>query len=218
MGPWARSFVAAVVGRTERPADVVLAEVRNLSVEVGTIRGECGDCTVTLTAERVPARIWEAMTRFAQGRGPLEEGVAGRTQSVHLEHLMAEDWGEPLIPRASAITRACTCDVAGPCEHIAALAFAFADEVDGDPLSLLRWRGCIENAPDELPPPVTEATTEAGDPWEGGPLPEAVAVRALPPGAVLNRLGPSGILVEDADLADRLLPAYAAFSGGREGS
>jgi uncharacterized Zn finger protein len=157
------------------------------------------------------------MTRFAQGRGPLEEGVAGRKQSVHLEHLMAEDWGEPLIPRASAIARACTCDAAGPCEHIAALAFAFADEVDGDPLSLLRWRGCIENAPDELPPPVTEATTEAGDPWEGGPLPEAVAVRALP-GAVLNRLGPSGILVEDADLADRLLPAYAAFSGGREGS
>lgn len=212
MGPWARSFVAAVVGRVERPSDAVLTEVRNLSVEVGTIRAEFGECTVTLTAGRVPARIWEAMTRFAQRRGPLEEAVAGRTQSVHLEHVMAEDWDEPLIPRSSAITRVCTCDAAGPCEHIAALAFAFADEVDGDPSALLRWRGCIENATDEIPPPTTEATTEAGDPWQGDPLPETGEVRALPAGAVLKRLGPSGIPIGDADLAHVLRTAYAIFA------
>ena len=72
---------------------------------------------MSLSAEPVPPRIWAAMTRFAQNRGPLKEAVEGRIQSVHLEHLMAEDWGEPLIPRrersrararATAPTRAST--------------------------------------------------------------------------------------------------------------
>ena len=209
MGPWSRSFVAAVVGRAERPSDEQLAEVHDLVVEVGTISAQVGECKVTLSAERVPPRIWSAMVRFAQNRGPLEEAVAGRTQSVHLEHLMAEDWGEPLIPRASAITRACTCDTGGVCEHTAALVFAFADEIDSDPSLLLRWRGCTENAPDaEVAPPLAEALPEVIDPWQGGRLAEAGAVRVLPVGAVLQRLGPSGVQVGEDDLADALKRAY----------
>ena len=121
MGPWSRSFVAAVVARTERPSDEVLADVRDLTVDVGVIRARVGECTVTLSADPVPPRIWAAMTRFARGRGPLEEAVAGRVQSVHLEHLMAEDWGEPLVPRARSIARACTCDEDAVCEHIVAV-------------------------------------------------------------------------------------------------
>lgn len=212
MGPWARSFVTAVVGRAERPSDALMADVRELTVDVGTISAEVGACTVSVSAERVPSRIWTAMTRFAQNRGALEEAVAGRTQAVHLEHLMAEDWGEPLIPRASSITRACTCDETSPCEHIAALAFAFADEIDADPSTLLRWRGCFENAPDQVVPETAAvATTAARAPWQGGALPEAAAARALPPGAMLKRLGPSGIPVGELDFADQLVPAYASF-------
>ncbi|HEY8724449.1 MAG TPA: SWIM zinc finger family protein, partial [Gaiellaceae bacterium] len=129
-----------MVGRAERPSDEQLAEVRGLVIEVGTISAQVGECKVNVTADTVPPRIWSAMVRFAQNRGPLEEAVAGRTQSVHLEHLMAEDWGEPLIPRASAITRACTCDEGNACEHIVALAYAAADRIDSDPSVLLLWR------------------------------------------------------------------------------
>jgi len=216
MGPWARSFVSAVAGRTDRPSDGQLDEVRDVTVEVGTIRAQVGECTVTLTAARVPPRIWEAMRRYAQGRGPLEEAVAGGHQAVHLEHLMAEDWGEPLVPRPSAITRTCTCDAGNACEHIVALAHAFTDEIDHDPSRLLLWRGCIENAAElEVAAPAVEAVTEAVDPWQGAALPEAGSVRALPVGAVLQRLGPSGVNVGDEDVAEVLRRAYAVLVSPR---
>lgn len=211
MGPWSRSFVSALVGRTERPSDEAVAEVHDLTVEMGTIQAAVGECTVTLTAERVPSRIWTAMSRFAQGRGPLEEAVAGRAQAVHLEHLMAEDWGEPLIPRANSIARACTCDEAGACDHITALAYAVADAVDADPSLLLRWRGCFANAPEEVAgaPMVAIQAAKAGvDPWRGGALPEPAAARKSPAGVMLKRLGPSGLLVGEVDLADVLSEAY----------
>jgi hypothetical protein len=60
--------------------------------------------------------------------GQLGQAVEGRMQSVHLEHLLQEDWGELLIPRASAIAQSCSCDEAEGCEHVAAVAYAFADE------------------------------------------------------------------------------------------
>jgi hypothetical protein len=214
MGPWSRSFVTAVAGRTERPSDEAIAAVRDLTVEVGAFRARVGDCTVTLEAGPVPPRIWAAMTRFARGRGPLEEAVAGRIQSVHLEHLMAEDWGEPLVPRARSITRSCTCDAEDACEHIVAAAFAFADRVDGDPSVLLQWRGCI----DEPPPvevqkvgaqPVVPEERRPEDPWHGGALPDPREPRIVADGAVLKRLGPSQIRVGDDDLSDVLRQAYA---------
>jgi uncharacterized Zn finger protein len=209
MGPWSRSFVAAVAGREERPSDALMAEVHDLTVDVGVIHAQVGECTVTLTADPVPPRIWTAMVRFAEGRGPLREAVAGRTQSVHLEHLMAEDWGEPLIPRARAITRACTCDEADACEHIVAVGFAIADEVDRDPSVLLRWRGCIEGSSATEPrPAVPDATPQEENPWKGGQLPESSAPRVLPAGAVLKRLGASEIRVGDEDMTHVLERAY----------
>ena len=95
------------------------------------------------------------MTRFARGNRPLEDAVEGRVQSVHLEHLMVEDWSEPLVPRPHELGRTCSCDRDGElCEHVAALAYAVADGIDADPSLLLRWRGCV--AAPEVPaePPV----------------------------------------------------------------
>ena len=103
-----------------------------------------GECEVVLPAERVPRATWIAMLRYAQGMGPLEEAVKGRIQSTHLDHLLAEDWGERLIPRAGQIRRTCTCDPSGACEHVAAVGLAFADAIDGNPLLFLRWRGCVD--------------------------------------------------------------------------
>ena len=208
MGPWSRSFVSAVVGRTERPSDEVIAAVRDLTVEVGVIRAQVGDCTVTLSADPVPPRIWTAMVRFARGRGPLEEAVAGRIQSVHLEHLMAEDWGEPLVPRPRSIVRACSCDGGNACEHIVAGTFAFVDEVEGDPLLLLRWRGCIDDAPALEARSVEKEEQRAKNPWQGSALPEPGVERVFAAGAVLKRLGPSEIRIGDEDLSEVLGAAY----------
>jgi hypothetical protein len=197
-GPWARSIVVAIGGE---PSD---EPVTDLEVEIGRVTARVGECEVLLAAERVPRATWVAMQRYARGMGPLEDAVRGRIQSTHLDHLLAEDWGEQVIPRAGQIRRVCSCDPSGACEHVAAVAVAFADAIDHDPSLLLRWRGCVDE-----PTPLLIA----GDPWVGGELPEPAPPRALPVGAVLKRLGPSGISLGDEDLADVLQPAYEAFGG-----
>jgi uncharacterized Zn finger protein len=217
-GPWSRLLAGAIVGDESSAVAErgrVLARdgaIQDLDVTAGAIAAVVEGCTVTITAARIPPRIWAAMKRYARGKPQLEEAVEGRAQSVHLEHLMNVDWEEPLVPPGRALVRACTCDAEG-CAHVAAVAYAVADELDRDASLLLRFRGCNaeEEAPDVEPEP---APVEAfdGDPWEAGPLPPVRELRPLPAGAVLKRFGPSGVRVGDEDLADVLTRAYASFA------
>jgi uncharacterized Zn finger protein len=200
MGPWSRSFVAAVAGNTDNPD----REVTALRVNAGEIWAVVEGCEVTLTAHVIPARIWASMARYAQGMGQLEQAVEGRIQSVHLEHLLQEDWGELLIPRASQVAQSCTCDESADCEHVAAVAYAFADEIEHTPRILLRWRGVADVTEEE-----SAATT---DPWQGKELSAPAAVRPMPTYAVLKRLGPSEMSVGgNDDLANALRLAYEAL-------
>ena len=122
------------------------------------------------------------MTRYARGKPPLEEAVEGRAQSVHLEHLMNIDWEEPLVPPARALVRSCTCDEEG-CAHVAALAYAFADELDRDPSLLLRLRGCDEEEePAAVDEPGRPPPTIRRRPVAGGAAPAASRPAAAPHG------------------------------------
>jgi hypothetical protein len=190
MGPWSRSFVAAIVGNAERPA----LEVTDLRIEPGLISARVDGVEVTLSAVPIPPRIWAAVIRYAQGMGQLEEAVEGRFQSVHLEHLLEEDWDEKLIPRPSAITRS------GGEAELVALAFAVADRIDVSPGQLLAWRGAAGG----------ERVRPALDPWVGGVL-EQPEPRRVPDHAVLKRLGPSGIASTGGDVSNALRAAYDAF-------
>jgi hypothetical protein len=137
--------------------------------------------------------------------GQLEQAVEGRIQSVHLEHLLQEDWGELLIPRASQIAQACTCDDSTGCEHVAAVAHAFTDEIERTPRVLLRWRGVADLAEAESAAPT--------DPWQGKELSALAEARPMPTYAVLKRLGPSEMFVGgNEDLAKALRIAYDAFA------
>jgi uncharacterized Zn finger protein len=229
-GAWARLFATAVV----RDEGSALAErgrllareggVGESDVTQGTLTAEINGCAVTLTAEPVPPRIWTAMVRAARGNFPLEEAIAGRRQSVHLEHLMTVDWSEPLVPRAFELGRACSCDDGTLCEHIAAVAYAGALAIDADPSVLLRWRGCVrealesQDAEEDAPHPVTEALGDPADerPWRAGPMPVPPPLRPLPVGAVLKRLGPSGLTLRSDDLALVLQRAYDSFAASAE--
>lgn len=196
-GPWARGVLAALAGGRGGSGG---GEV--VDVAIGRAEVLVSSCLVAFAVERVPRATWRSMVRYARGMGPLEEAVAGRLQSPHLDHLLAEDWGESLVPRAGRIRRTCSCDGGSECRHVPAAAAAFAAAVDADPRVFLRWRGCVdEDAPDDP------------DPWSGTELPAASLPRRLPPGAVLKRLGPSGIDVGGVDLATLLGPAYDAFAG-----
>ncbi len=163
-GPWSRLLASAIVGdegssRAELGRRLAReGRVRSLRVEAGELGGLVDGHTVALTAERLPPRIWAAISRFARGSRPLEAAVAGREQSVHLEHLLTVDWEAPLVPPRAAIGRSCSCPAEGACEHVAALAYVLADELDRDPSLLLRWRGCTDDAPPlPEPAPVPEA-------------------------------------------------------------
>jgi uncharacterized Zn finger protein len=221
-GPWARLLVSAVLpdeGSSVAERGRVLVEeeaVQDLVVTSGTVEARVGHCDVTIGAEPVPPRIWAAMTRYARRNTQLEAAVEGHAQSVQLEHLMTTDWEQPLVPRTSALARDCTCERAGGCEHLAAVAYAFAREIDRDPAILLHWRGC--EAQQEVEPAApTAPLVMPEDAWESGPLPEPRPLRPLPTGAVLKRLGPSGLRVGGMDLAELLQRAYASFaaSAGR---
>ena len=200
MGPWSRSVVAAVAGRAERPR----LEVTNLRIDAGTIRAHVEGCDVTLSAPLIAKRVWASMSRYAQGMGQLEEAVEGHHQSVHLEHLLEEDWDEQLIPRPRAITQTCDCDEVTPCDHTAAVAYAVADEIERSPRVLLRWRGVAG--------PVAAERVEPSDPWQGAELSAPPELRPMPAYAVLKRLGPSRLAVggED-DLGHALQKAYEAL-------
>jgi hypothetical protein len=205
MGPWSRSFVAAVAGNADRPQLAVEA----LRVDPGEVWAVVEGCEVTLTAHVIPARIWTSMARYAQGMGQLEQAVEGRLQSVHLEHLLQEDWGELLIPRASQIAQTCTCDEPDGCEHVAAVAYAFADAIEQTPRILLRWRGVAD---------VSEAESSApADPWQGKELSTLLEARPMPTYAVLKRLGPSELYVGgNDDLANALRVAYETLTAASD--
>jgi len=197
MGPWSRSFVAAVAGNADNPE----LEVTALRIKAGEIWAVVEGCEVEITAHVIPARIWTSMARYAQGMGQLEQAVEGRIQSVHLEHLLQEDWGELLIPRASQIAQACTCDESAGCEHVAAVAYAIADEIERTPRVLLRWRGVADVSEEE--------TAASVDPWQGKELSALAERPTMPRYAVLKRLGPSELYIGgNEDLATALRIAY----------
>lgn len=226
-GPWARLFASAAVAdesssSAERGRMLARAgAVHTVAVAAGRLTARVEDegveCAVALTADPVPPRIWAAASRSARTTPQLVPAVEGKAQSVQLEHVMAVDWEEPLVPPRAAVRLECSCDATGACAHVAALAYVVADRIDRDPSLLLRWRGCTDDA---LAPPAPEREPEpivpTDDVWEGTPTPELGPARPLPTAAVLKRLGPSGIQVGARDLAEVLERAYASFaSSGR---
>jgi len=224
-GPWARLLATAVVGSEgssvpERGRALARAgAVHTVRVEQGTLSarvvGDDGrEYAVSLRADPVPPRIWSVVAKSARGKERFEAAVAGREQSVHLEHLMAFEWSEPLVPRA--LGRTCTCAEERVCEHVAGFAYVVADLIDSDPSLLLRWRGCVEASWDAEEPVSAEkheiAVVVNEDDWQPGRLPARRRLRPLPVGAVLTCFGESGLPVGGVDLRDALQRAYASFS------
>jgi hypothetical protein len=217
LGPWARLVASAIVpdessARAERGRELARAgavsEVRVADGAVrARVRGSSGaEYDVSLETAPLAPSAWTAALRAARELRGLAEGVEGAKQSVHLVHHLEAELQEPLVPATRRIRTSCTCpdrERSSVCKHVAALAFVLADAIDGDPSLLLRWRGCE---------PVAPPASRSDDPWSAGELPSPRPRRALPPGAVVKRLGRSGIRVGGRDLADALEPAYRAFA------
>ncbi len=227
-GPWARLLATAIVpdeasARAERGRTLARSgHVHTITVGPGRISARVigsGDAEydVTLTAAAVPPRTWAAVSGSPRARPLIAAALEGNAQSMHLQHEMLVDWEEPLVPPARAIRRSCTCpdaDFSGTCKHVAAVAYVVADAIDRNPSLLLRWRGCVPAATGSQAPEHEPVAPEppSADRWDAGPLPVLGPARSLPVGAVLKRLGRSGIRVDDDELVDTLRPAYTAFA------
>ena len=221
-GPWSRLFATAAVGdegSSSAEAGRALARagsVHTVAVAEGVVSGRIEDDgeehAAEIAADPVPPRIWAAAIRSARGNPQVEAAVAGRSQSVQLEHVMAVDWEEPLVPPTRSLRRSCSCGQPGICAHLAALAYVLADRIDREPPLLLKWRGCTDPAERVEPPGEPEPIVATDEIWEAGQPPELGPPRPLPTAAVLKRLGKSGIQVGGQDLAEVLERAYASFA------
>lgn len=214
--------------------------VRNLGVETGEIHAQVQGSrrvpyAVRVTYPAIPAEDWTRVER-AMAEQAL---FAARLLAGELPH-EAEDLfrgcGIALFPDQDALFRSsCTCpDEINPCKHVAALFYAFADALDGDPFLLFRWRGRTKERliadlralrAGEEPPTGSEETAEADGTraeaarrstfWD-----QEVDLSSIPihpvaaevPDAVLRQLGPTGVRIENQDLATRLEPLYRAIA------
>ncbi len=236
-GPWARWLATAIVGdesasRAERGRILARSgHVHSVEIEPGRATAKVigtgdNEYDVSIEAAPMPIRTWQAVTASERGANLLSAAREGRPHSVQLEHLLSVDWGAPLVPKPRDIRRHCTCpDLVDHdrCKHVAALGYVLADGVDRDFDLLVDWRGCSaapvafelpETRSEETPIADSRPAARPADPWQACPVPALRAARPLPPGAVVKRLGRSGITVGGIDLADLLMPAYRAFVSG----
>ena len=111
-GPWARLLASAVIPRRELVGGRARAPARRSGavhpVEEGRRalsqrrRGARGDDRRAAG----PAACLGRDRALGPRRPPLQAAVEGRTQSVHLQHQMAVDWEEPLVPGGGRSARA----------------------------------------------------------------------------------------------------------------
>ena len=194
--------------------------VHGVRVEEGALAarvvGSDGDeHEASVAARPVPPRVWAAIARAGRADDRLRPAVEGRAQSTHLAHQMAVDWEEPLVPDRRDLDRACSCGHAPGCEHLAAAAYVARGRDRPRPVAPARAGAAASTGPrsDPVPEPPPERRRRDGGSL-GAPdrCPELQPPRPLPVGAVLKRLGPSGMRAGGEDLADVLQRAYAAFA------
>lgn len=212
-GPWARALGTRLVP-DDATAEAIRGEelwrrgaVHGLRVDVGQITARVEECVVTITAPTIRPRVWDAVVSYARNRGPLAQAVRGETQSMQLDHLLAQDWEEPLIPEG--FVSSCRCDGPGSCAHVVAATHAVASAVDADPGVLLRWRGALPSAGAGADAAAAETNEDA---WRGAPVPTSPPELRGRAESVLKRLGQSGVRAGGEDLADVLSKAYEALA------
>ena len=148
-----------------------------------------------------------------------------------------------LFPASSdQLTSSCTCpdsEKVRLCKHVAAVFYLLAEAFDRDPFLVFTWRGrtredllehlaALRRPPREEEPEAGDGdAAEVGAPledsldrfWESGPELDQVRVRpwaAEAPDAAIRRLGPIGVSVRGADLADLLAAACRTLAAAAQ--
>lgn len=132
--------------------------------------------------------------------------------------------GAPLFPARSAdLVTDCSCpDWSNPCKHIAAVFYLIGEELDRDPLLLLKLRGLSR---EEILPAVESEASRPPEPlsaelagfWNGGEIPPAEPAPSPPvTAAIPKRLGPFPFWPGESpflETMERIYRAVAAAGG-----
>ncbi len=162
---------------------------------------------------------WAKLADLLRARAGYAATMLAGEIPTDLEGVFA-DAGASLFPSAWRDLRAtCSCpDWGDPCKHQAAVLYVFADRLDADPWQLLDWHGrgrddilalfnvvgAGDSGVDEVAPwwPLAPGT-------QPGPV-VPLGQRPLPtsdPGAVLDRLAPSGVVTAGGAAVETVLRA-----------
>ena len=224
-----------------RRGQVLDLDVRSGVVEARVQGSRPRPYRVRLGVETLDEADWSRAERVMAGRAAFAAKLLAGEMPPDIEEAFAACRLSLFPTEAGQLASACSCpDAVSPCKHVAAVFYLLAEAFDRDPFLVLTWRGrtreeLLERL-DALRRPGRRGAggPEAGEPaadpgpsleesverfWEAGPELEQVRIRpwtAEPPDAALRRLGPTGIRVRGADLADLLAAACRTLAAAAQ--
>jgi uncharacterized Zn finger protein len=220
-----------------RRGQVIELEVHPGVVEARVQGSRVRPYRVQLGVETLDEGDWERAERAMAAKAVFAAKLLAGEMPQAIEEVFA-DCRLSLFPTSAAqLASSCTCpDGVNPCKHVAAVFYLLAEAFDRDPFLVFRWRGRTREEllghlaelrrparRDPEPEPGTAAEPSLADGldrfWEAGPELEQVRVRpwaAEAPDAAIRRLGPIGVTVRGADLADLLAAAYRTLAAAAQ--
>ena len=222
-----------------RRGQVLDLEVRKGVVEARVQGSRARPYRVRLGVEMLDEQDWARVERAMAAKAVFAAKLLAGEMPRDIEETFATSRLSLFPTSASQLSSACTCpDWASPCKHVAAVFYLLAEAFDGDPFLVFTWRGRTrEELLERLsalrrPARSSEPEPSAGEAdagpvledvidrfWEAGPELEQVRIRpwaAEAPDAAIRRLGPIGVTVRGADLADLLATACRTLAAAAQ--
>lgn len=227
-------------GRTyARRGQVLDLEVGKGVVEARVQGSRVRPYRVRLGVETLDERDWARAERAMAAKAVFAAKLLAGEMPRDIEQAFAASRLSLFPTAAGQLSSSCTCpDAVNPCKHVAAAFYLLAEAFDRDPFLVLTWRGRTR---EELLERLAALRRRGGDPapdaggaeaaaepsledavdrfWEAGPELERLRVRpwaAEAPDAAIRRLGPIGVTVRGADLADLLAAACRTLAAAAQ--
>jgi uncharacterized Zn finger protein len=222
-----------------RRGQVLDLEVRKGVVDARVQGSRVRPYRVRLGVETLGEEDWGRAERAMAAKAVFAAKLLAGEMPQDIEETFAASRLSLFPTSAAQLSSSCTCpDQANPCKHVAAAFYLLAEAFDRDPFLVFAWRGrtreellerlsALRRAPDRPAPAAQPAAPDAGPSlaesvdrfWEAGPELEQVRVRpwaAEAPDAAIRRLGPIGVTVRGADLADQLAAAARTLAAAAQ--
>jgi uncharacterized Zn finger protein len=222
-----------------RRGQVLDLEVRKGVVEARVQGSRVRPYRVRLGVETLDERDWARAERAMAAKAVFAAKLLAGEMPRDIEEAFAASRLSLFPTSAGQLSSSCTCpDAVNPCKHVAAVFYILAEAFDRDPFLVLTWRGrtreellerlaALRRRGGEREPAAEEAEAEPEPSladaldrfWEAGPELDDLRVRpwaAEAPDAAIRRLGPVGVTVRGADLADLLAAACRTLAAAAQ--